>query len=1697
MKRILLFLLLLFSLSAGAQVFNNEWIDYNKTYYKFKVATTGLYRISQTALASAELENSNANDFQLWKNGKQVPIYTSVQNAPLSAADYIEFWGEANDGKPDLPLYREADYQLSDKWSLQTDSAAYFLTLNPSGNNLRLVPTANDVAGNTLTAEPFFMHTEANYYKNKVHTGRQELVSGSLTFSSSYDVGEGWTSNDIGTGATLTYSLTTIHPYSAAGAPDPVVAISAAGNAVNPRKFRLRLNGDSILGRTMDFYDYAKLSTPVPLSLISSGNASFEVTNLCTVPNDRMVVGKIEFTYPRQFHFGDASNFNFELPANTVGNYLVISGFAFSGPAPVLYDLTNAKRYEANTSTAGQLQIVLQPSPVNRMLVLVSQASSNIKTISSLQQRQFVNYQPAANQGNYLIITHPSLTGASAGADPVEDYRAYRSSAQGGAYNAKVYLIDQLEDQFGLGIKKHPLSIRNFLRWARAVYSSPIKNVLLIGKGVIYTQFLTSQSNPDMEKLNLVPTFGNPASDILLSAEGSSSVPLTPIGRIAVINKDEIALYLAKVKEYEQVQTIFSPAIADKAWMKNVAHITGASDDNTSEILLAALNGHKQIIEDTLYAAKVETFTKNSADPVEEIASTRLTNLFKEGISLLTYFGHSSSSTLQFNLDNPENYGNQGKYPVFIVMGCNAGSFYNFNTTRFSVKETVSEKWVLARDRGAIAFMASTHLGIVHYLDLYNTRTYRALSQTHYGATLGEITEETIRQMFATTTENDFFSRFQCEQFTLHGDPALRLYHFDKPDYVIENPQVKISPSFISVSETQFKIDAAFVNIGRAVDKNIVVELKQTYPNQSVKVIRRDTLHFTGFTDSLSYTIPIDPIRDVGLNKITITLDAGNAVDELHETNNTITKDVFINENDAKPVYPYNFSIINQQDIKLAVSSANPFAELRNYTMEIDTTELFNSPLKLAKTTSSMGGVFEFTPGITFTDSTVYYWRVAAAVTTGTPVWNNASFLYRQGNEEGFNQSHFFQHTKSFNQQQSLVAADRQWKYDTTHNDLFIATGCWVTAVTQENGVAVSVNDQQISHNTCAFSSLVFNVLDPATLNPWINVTINNTSNGGLGLARFGSLSNNCFAGREINFEWRYDTPERRKLMIDFMKDSIPDGQYVIVRSFALDPVSFPTFPQAWVDDWKMDESIFGAGNSLYHSLKNAGLSSIDSFYRARAFALVYKKNDPSFTPRWVMSEGIFDTPTFLVDLPGQQTSGTLTSPIVGPAKKWKQFRWNGFSLEEPGSDVVFASIIGIRQNGTVDTLIRNISIASNVVDVSSIDAAQYPNLQLHLQSTDTTALTPFQLNYWRLFFDPVPEGAMAPNIYFVTKDSVDVAEQVDFGIAFKNISKLAFDSLKVKFTVTDKNNIENIVPVPRQKGLLPADTIKLNVPIDTRSLQGLNTVFVNFNPDNDQPEQSLLNNFAFRNLYVKPDSLDPVLDITFDGVHILNKDLISSKPHILVKLSDEMNELALDDTSLVTVNVIYPDGSLRRFYFNTNIDTLQFVPATSGLDNTATVNFRPYFAEDGEYQLIVTGKDRSDNTAGNTDYKVSFTIINKPMISNMLNYPNPFTTSTAFVFTLTGTVVPQNIRIQILTITGKIVRDITKEELGPLHIGTNITEFKWDGTDQYGQKLANGIYLYRVITNLNGKSLDKYKAANDNTDQYFNKGYGKMYLMR
>ena len=116
-------------------------------------------------------------------------------------------------------------------------------------------------------------------------------------------------------------------------------------------------------------------------------------------------------------------------------------------------------------------------------------------------------------------------------------------------------------------------------------------------------------------------------------------------------------------------------------------------------------------------------------------------------------------------------------------------------------------------------------------------------------------------------------------------------------------------------------------------------------------------------------------------------------------------------------------------------------------------------------------------------------------------------------------------------------------------------------------------------------------------------------------------------------------------------------------------------------------------------------------------------------------------------------------------------------------------------------------------------------------------------------------------------------------------------------------------------------------------------------------------------------------------------------------------------------------------------------------------------------------------------------------MVSEVLNYPNPFSSSTQFIFTLTGTEIPDDIVVTILTTSGKTVKQIFKEELGELKIGINRTAYKWDGTDDFGNQLGNGVYLYRVeVSNDDNSEIDDFDIG---LGDYFKNGLGKLVILR
>ena len=1428
--------------------FHNEWIDYSKTYYKFKVMGFGLdansfpirkgiVRIPYASLVAAGLGSTSSQHFQLWRDGEEVSIYVSTPTGPLGSSDYIEFAGEINSGKLDNELYRDPDFQLADKWSLQTDTAAYFLTVNTVSGNKRLFSTANNVAGNALSATEYFMHTVGRYYRSGDISNGFSASLGKNLYSSSYDRGEGWVSRAVrpsaGCGsATLPQTFSDLNAYTTG--PQMAVRVNCVGDGQNSRNVKILINGDSVTTFQMDYINYAKIEEYVDASKISSGTGLVQVVNLSPSACDQMRVAMIEITYPRQFNLSNASYFEIQLPASADGRYLKIANFNAGGVPPVLYDLTNNARYEADMSITDTLQFALESSSTPYKLVLTTQAGNYYINGVDLQQRNFTNFDLPANQGNYLIISNPLIYGSGA-TNYVDQYKTYRSSAQGGAYNAKVVDINDIVDQFAWGIKKHPLSIKNFIRYARYHFADSVKFVFLIGKGVIYNEYRANESNPLADQLNLVPTWGNPASDNLLASDNILAFPAVPLGRLSAVTPQEVGDYLLKVKQHEASQADTTQTVEAKAWMKNVIQIAGANDVVLGNQLDGYLQNYKAMISDTSFGANVIDFNK-TADPAGYPAAVNsFKNIYEHGAALITYFGHSSETSLDFSLDNPQNYNNPEKYPMFIANGCSAGNHFLFEENRFNSKSTISEKFVLSPQRGAIGYLASTHYGVVNYLDLYTQNFYKALGETKYDKTIGEVIKEAIATTLSLTGPYDYYSRVHSEQYALHGDPAIKIHAAELPDYAVEAGQIKVSPTFISVADSSFSVKVKIYNLGKATNESVDFKIVRQKPNGDLVTILSTSLPHINYLDSVTVNIPIAGNLDKGINKITATIDNTNSIVELTDFNNSATVDVLISDDEVRPVYPYNYSIVNNPVQKLYASTVDPLSEAKVYLMEMDTTALFNSPLKISKSDTSTGGVLEYIPGITYQEGTTYYWRVAPSATADIH-WLNSSFVYRANTGPGFQQGHLYQHLQSNLQQLILDSTSRQYTYTDKLHNLFIVNSIYPTSGTEDEHFSISVDGSSIIESACVGASVIINVFDSLTFQPWKNLT--NPFNAGAV----------CAAGREYNFEYAYTSAATRKNAMDFL-DAIPAGNFVTVRLVLDQP--YTTFAA----NWAADTSLYGSGNSLYHRLKGFGFTDLDSFYYPRTWAFAFKKGDLSFAPSYILSDGLYDRINLSVNCITTNTEGDITSPLFGPSNQWDSVIWNGYKLET-GHDLATVNVYGVQADGN-QSLLYTLDSSQQNFSLSTVSAVQYPYIRLKMQNIDTLTATPYQLTEWSLRYHPVPEGALAPNLYKMMPDTVGNLSSnnpdpyvLNFGVAFKNISKTDFSSLALKVLLIDSSGNTMAVPVNRLRSLNAGDSLHIDLMIDVSSISGWYNLYLEVNPDNDQPEQNKFNNFLYKKIF-------------------------------------------------------------------------------------------------------------------------------------------------------------------------------------------------------------------------------------------------------
>ena len=94
--------------------------------------------------------------------------------------------------------------------------------------------------------------------------------------------------------------------------------------------------------------------------------------------------------------------------------------------------------------------------------------------------------------------------------------------------------------------------------------------------------------------------------------------------------------------------------------------------------------------------------------------------------------------------------------------------------------------------------------------------------------------------------------------------------------------------------------------------------------------------------------------------------------------------------------------------------------------------------------------------------------------------------------------------------------------------------------------------------------------------------------------------------------------------------------------------------------------------------------------------------------------------------------------------------------------------------------------------------------------------------------------------------------------------------------------------------------------------------------------------------------------------------------------------------------------------------------------------------------------------------------------INRVYNYPNPFTTHTEFWFEHNQANKQIYAQVQIFTVSGKLVKTIEKNIINE---GFRSTSMVWDGLDDYGDRLARGVYIYHLKVRAENFSVaDKYE---------------------
>jgi hypothetical protein len=215
-------------------------------------------------------------------------------------------------------------------------------------------------------------------------------------------------------------------------------------------------------------------------------------------------------------------------------------------------------------------------------------------------------------------------------------------------------------------------------------------------------------------------------------------------------------------------------------------------------------------------------------------------------------------------------------------------------------------------------------------------------------------------------------------------------------------------------------------------------------------------------------------------------------------------------------------------------------------------------------------------------------------------------------------------------------------------------------------------------------------------------------------------------------------------------------------------------------------------------------------------------------------------------------------------------------------------------------------------------------------------------------------------------------------------------------------------------------------------------------------------------------DNIGPTIKLFMDDESFVDGGNTSESPNFIAVLEDESGI----NTSITAVDhdiVAILDGDQANPFILNDFYQTELDDFTKG-----KVKFPFRNLEVGSHTINFKCWDTYNNPSEST---LNFVVVDDRdlVLSNVLNYPNPFINYTEFWFNHNKPNEPLEVQVQIFTVSGKLIKTINQ-----LVQSENLSRsISWNGLDDFGNKIGKGVYVYKlsvksIVSNTKATKFEK-----------------------